>query len=473
MEKALAIDPEFAMAYRSMAMSYKNLGYYSEEKKCLQKALELSNRISERERYLIQGNFYAFSEKTYDKAIEAYNKLLSLYSEESTWDSSLGMIYWILEEWDKALEKYERARRAEPKNYLNNMGLAAIYFSMGLYNKGKEILESYVKNVSDTAYFRDGIALCYFFQNKQDLAQVELDKAFKLAPGFYINFIEKGDISFFKGDMIEAENQYQKLMEIEGPEAQLSRRGRLSALYLARGKFEESKNKAKSGIELAEKFGQEGQNCSFHLSLGYLYLKSGKLEEALKEYNKAEDISVKIEDLSYQRLALYNKGVAFLEMKSINEARKAASELKTLTENSMNKKAKRYYFYLQGLIEFETKNIPKAINYFKDAIALLSSEWANFGEHALFRNSLAAAYYQARDLKRAQKEYEKIISLTYGRLEVGDIYAQSFYMLGKIFEQQGQKAKARENYQHFLDLWKDADPGLPEIPNAKSRLSSL
>ena len=44
----------------------------------LQKAFKLSDRVSERERYLIQGYFYSTSEKTYDKAIEHYEKFLSL-----------------------------------------------------------------------------------------------------------------------------------------------------------------------------------------------------------------------------------------------------------------------------------------------------------------------------------------------------------------------------------------------------------
>jgi len=52
----------------------------------------------------------------------------------------------------------------------------------------------------------------------------------------------------------------------------------------------------------------------------------------------------------------------------------------------------------------------------------------------------------------------------------GDIYAKSFYMLGKIHEQQGNAAKAIEQHEKFLSLWKDADSGIPEVEDAKKRL---
>jgi len=46
-------------------------------------------------------------------------------------------------------------------------------------------------------------------------------------------------------------------------------------------------------------------------------------------------------------------------------------------------------------------------------------------------------------------------------------------MLGKIYEQRGQKEKAIENYEKFLEFWKDADPGITEVEDAKKRLAGL
>ena len=59
----------------------KYIRVLSEQKKNLQMALELIDRVSDRERYIIQGDFFLQSEETYDRAIKAYNKLLKLYPD--------------------------------------------------------------------------------------------------------------------------------------------------------------------------------------------------------------------------------------------------------------------------------------------------------------------------------------------------------------------------------------------------------
>jgi tetratricopeptide (TPR) repeat protein len=53
------------------------------------------------------------------------------------------------------------------------------------------------------------------------------------------------------------------------------------------------------------------------------------------------------------------------------------------------------------------------------------------------------------------------------------IYPRFYYNLGKLYEQKGMKDKARRHYRRFLDLWKDADPGIAEVEDAKARLTAL
>ncbi|MBW1901584.1 MAG: tetratricopeptide repeat protein [Deltaproteobacteria bacterium] len=93
--------------------------------------------------------------------------------------------------------------------------------------------------------------------------------------------------------------------------------------------------------------------------------------------------------------------------------------------------------------------------------------------HARTLYDLASAYSQSGDLESAKKQYENILDLTTGRLLYGDLYAKSLYALGKIHEELGSKAKAIENYEKFLNLWKDADPGHSEVGDAKERMAGL
>ena len=157
----------------------------------------------------------------------------------------------------------------------------------------------------------------------------------------------------------------------------------------------------------------------------------------------------------------------------MDEAQRMADELKAMCEKALNKKLIRYYYHLMGLIELKKENSPSAIEYFKKALDLMPFQRGESRWPAVFHDSLALAYFKAGNMDKAREEYEKIISLTVGRIYAGDIYVKSFYMLGKIYQQENQKGKAIEHYEKFLDLWKGADSGFPEVEDAKKRLSDL
>jgi tetratricopeptide (TPR) repeat protein len=155
-------------------------------------------------------------------------------------------------------------------------------------------------------------------------------------------------------------------------------------------------------------------------------------------------------------------------MGSFDEARKAAEELKSLIEKGINTKELWQNEDILGLIELEKKNYRRAADLFSRECSQLDFEGYPFPF-----DELARALYELGELDKARMNYEKITLLTMGRINDGDIYAKAFYMLGKIAEKQGDKPRAIENYQKFLDLWKDADPGLPEVEDAKKRLVGL
>jgi tetratricopeptide (TPR) repeat protein len=172
---------------------------------------------------------------------------------------------------------------------------------------------------------------------------------------------------------------------------------------------------------------------------------------------------------------LFIKGRIQAGMKSFAEAQKTADELKSLGEKSVDPRELRYYEHVLGLVELGKKNPRKAMDLFALACGCLRYESSSDEpqDHAMFFEALARALFDSGELDKARKEYEKITLLTIGRWSHGDIYAKAFYMLGKIAEQQGDKARAGQNYRKFLELWKDADPGLPEVEDARMRLAGL
>ncbi|MFB0564351.1 MAG: protein kinase [Candidatus Aminicenantaceae bacterium] len=474
MEKATAVDPEFAMAYRSMAASYGNIGLLSERERYIQKALDLTDRLSDRERFLIQGDFYRMSEDTYDKALEAYDKLFELYPDDGTGINNSSIIYIALEKWDKAIERLEINRQNRHVSVQSYTNLAGPYQAKGLYDMAREVLKDYINSFSDTASIRCHLADTYINQGKYDLALAEVNMAFSISPNYFLNFLTRGDIYLYRGDFVCAEEEYQKLLEAGNPFGIFMNKVRLSELYLLKGEFEKSKKLARQGIALSKMVRIKMGEVWFLLFLAHVHETLGDFEDALNETDKAWNLAVEEKSPSAQILILWEKGLIYVRMNLMNKAQEVADNLKELIKKGMNRKMIRLYNHLQGMIEAAKENYSEAIDYFRKAFALVPSQYEMMGSaHAYFIAPLASAYYKSGDLNKAIKEYERIASFNSGRIALGGLYVKCFYMLGKLYQKKGERGKAAENYQKFLDHWKDADSDLPEIEDAKIQLAAL
>jgi len=456
MKKAVELDPKFAMAYRSMDVSYGTyLGDYYQRNLNRKRALEFSDHLSLRERLLIQ----ARSERDRGGKIRLYKEVLKNYPDDEVANINLGAIYADQEEWDKAYLCNELLIKKKVKSKTVYGNQAEVLMSQGMYDKARKLLVNYMKEFDTNSQYK-GLAVISFCQGEYDRALQEVEKYLSLIPDDIQILCLKGDIYLLKGDFGKAEESYKQILEKEDQVDHLWARERLNWLLMKQGKFHKAIEQVELGIDLADRLQQKRWKSKFRDDyLGYLFKRTGQPDLALKRVG-----------------VLFEKGLIYLEMKSTKEAEVVLEELRKMSTEKADKRQQRLLDHLAGMIELERGNFSNAIAHFKRIIFGLPYQtwwYYSFNDHARVLEPLASAYYKAGDLEKARETYEQIGSLTAGRLRYGDIYAKSFFMLGKIFEEQGKRRKAIENYEKFLSLWKDADSGIVEVEDAKKRLAGL
>jgi len=477
LQKALALDPEFIMANRALASAYSNIGNFPESRRCAAKTLELiekhPERVSERDRLFIEQNYYGWTrpEPEWSRSLAAGRRLLALYPDDPMANYGMAVAYADTENWDEALPYFERSVAGRSRFESTYSGMADAFQARGEPARALEILEKYLREVENTAVGHQSLAYHHIAQNRLDLAAKELETAETLAPDDYGNRALRGDLFFYKGDLVGAEAEYRTLLEETVLMARYYGYMGLWDLYRVEGRYEDIIKLTVPLCEQSRRAGAGEAEWNGRFAIAFALLRSGRPGAAVKESDKAYAIDGGRYDFGFKRSTLHLKGFANLDLNRVGEAKKTAEELKALIETGLNRKAMRLYDHLMGAVELARNNSSKALEYLEKAVQSLP--YGPFEKDAWFIDTLAEAYLRAGDRTKAREQYERITMLTAGRLSYGDIYARSFYHLGRIDEELGDKAAARGNYGKFLDLWKNADPGLPEVADAKKRLAAL
>lgn len=473
--KAVEIDPEFAMAYKMLSETYLSIHDYEQRNKFLLKALEHIHRVSDRDRYLIQGYAAWSIHNTYTEAIERYKELLKLYPDDEEGNKYLGMLYRMYEEWDLALGCYEKIlnsdKAVEKANAIDN--IAFIFLSKGLYDEAIQIMRTNQHMFSNQSWFHRFMSNLYLCQGDYKSAQDESDKAMEIDPDNNENYRLQGNLHLLKEDFVAASDSYQILMDKSDPNAQAWGLFWAANLSLTKGKYKQALAEILSGLELSRKSNLGYQETEFLLLLVHSYLQQNQAKNALEVSGWLMEMALKSRFSSDQMLALHCRGVSNVMIGNLTEAEDTAKQLGALIEEAGYPKEMRYFHHLKGLILLGERDLPGAISQFERAVSLLSHQAYVFDNHARFLDGLAYAYFENRDFENAAKHYETISSLSAGRMTWGDIYAKSFYMLGKIYQIQKQSELSIQSFQKFLRLWENADPDLIEIEDAKKRLIEL
>lgn len=473
LKKAVAIDPEFAIAYSKISINYSYLGQSDFALQYIKRAMDLLDHVSDRERYLIKGFYYTMIGKSYREKIKPYLDLLKLYPEDEKGNVLLGSKYRNVEEWDLAINQFEKVLKINNKSRNALWNLAYIFMKKGWYDKDIDFLKKNKYLLYNRVRYHRYLSDIYTCQHKYDMSLMELQNVISLDANNYKNFELIGNVYHLKGDLKRAQKIYEQLIEKRDLNSELSGSFSIAYLCLINGQYEKSKENIIKGIALSEKSGFKYDELNFKLFLAYLNLQHKNFTEAIALSKQAFEKALKYNFKENQVEAYHLLGLNLIEAGKINEAKKFTEELKKMAAKIGGKCGFRYYYHLIGLIAFKEDNVLKSISYIKKVINLLPFQSDKYDEHAFYISSLASILYKTGDIEKALQEYKKIVNLSFGRLRFGDIYSKSFYWIAKIYQKKGWEGKAIESFEKFILLWKEADFCHNELKDAKKQLITL
>ena len=126
-KRAVDLDPNFAMAYSWTSAVYFNLNEVGRGAENGRKAYELREKVSERERLLIEGDYYVIATGELEKAVQTFELWQQTYPRDSLPYTNLGFVSMALGNWEKALEESREALRLAPNNAVNYLNLGIAY----------------------------------------------------------------------------------------------------------------------------------------------------------------------------------------------------------------------------------------------------------------------------------------------------------------------------------------------------------
>ncbi|MGB7297257.1 MAG: tetratricopeptide repeat protein, partial [Candidatus Aminicenantales bacterium] len=342
------------------------------------------------------------------------------------------------------------------------------------YEKAEGIIRGNETILTASGDYLPDLAFCYYCQGKMNEAVQVLGIALSQNPPDPGCLRLLGHIDCVIGNYREAEASYRRLLESDQDEFdKLDDRFWLGQLYLLQGKYRSCLKEIQAGLDIVREQGFSYEESTFLIFESYLYRLQKNFAKAYEMAFLARRKAAAVRYRDNELKALHLMGLCQVEQGELLESQKTLSAMRELVEKLGFPKLMRSCYHLEGMIAMARRSMGEAVASFSEAVGLLSHQNSVYDTHAFYLESLASALYQSGDLGSARAQYEKVVSLTTGFLTHGDAYVRSLFQLGRIYQEMNDLEKAREFLKRYLAVRGEADAGLSEVEEARSRLASI
>ena len=485
LEKAVELDPEFAMAHYLLAGVQSSLGNIRARSEALEKAKALAHKVTEKERLYIEALYAGMIEGDREARIRLLQELLQKYPREKIAHYWLGVTYRGLDDQEMAIEEQNKVLELDPDYGVAHNELGYAYLARGNFEKSIEHFQKYALLNPRDANPLDSLAEAYFRMGRLNEAIAKYQEALAVKPDFLTSNFCIAYIQALKENPAEAFAWLDKFI------TQASSAGWKGMGYAFKGFYQcwlGSLNRGMGSLQKADELlasvGDASRKALINYIRWYVYSIRGEFGLARKAVKEYFDV---LKSRNPQQEAYYKAGylgiLGYIELNEgkIDSAKTRVAEMTVLLPG-LSSSDREWRAFMAGLLQAEvalTERSPdKAIAFFEKTalpvpFALMDLIPMAGYNTPFLKDVLGRAYVQKGDLDRAVVEYEKLVTFDPASRARFLVHPLLHYRLAKLYEQKGLKDKAIQQYQKFLDLWKDADPGQPEVEDAKAKLAKL
>ena len=421
--RAVEIDPNFAVAYARLGQCYGNSGQSGPAIENTKQAFERRERTSELEKLYISTHYYDIVTGETDKAMEAYQLWKRTYPRDSIPTNNLSSGYAANGKYDQALPEALETVRLAPNEALSYQNLGGDYLGLNRFAEAKAVREKQIAANLDNAGDHAELYVIAFVESDTAAMQRQAEWARGKPDEF--------DMLQVVAEAAASRGKLQKAREVYGQAADVARRG----------KFEE-------------------------IVARIMALHAGD-EALVGNAAQARQRAAAALAVSRNRPTLVLSATAFAHAGDVTNATALADEL-----------SRRFPLHtyinsvwvpsIRAQIEIDRGNPAKAIELLR-APSPYEFGWASRVTPNYVRG---LAYLKARQGLEAASEFQKVLDHP-GICQTAPECSLSHLQLGRARAISGDKTGARTAYQDFFALWKDADPDVPILKEAKAEYAKL